>query len=98
MQEEVPRSMIELVGIHRANDAQFVSNTAQMGNDAGHYLAGFAMAGEGVGRTEQTWLAIFDEGELLSPNIRIRARLAVEFIEFRLVIKEVERGRCPGHV
>src|SRR5207237_1012431 len=50
-----------------------------------------------MGRAEQLGRAL-DEGELLAAHVRVRAGLAVQLDQLRLVVEHVERGRRPGHV
>ena len=92
------RGMVELVGVHRPDDAQLVGHRRQLRDDVRHHLPGLAEFAELVGRPQQARPLVLDERELLTAYVRLRARQAVQLVQLRLVVEQVQRGRGAGHV
>ena len=95
--EELRGAVVELVGPHRFDEADLVDDFLEMGQPVGDPLAALAGLVEGELRAEHLRHAL-DEGELLAFEVFLRALLAVELGEFRLVVEELELARRAGHV
>ena len=89
--------MVELVSVHRVNQAEVVSNRLQMRNRIRKQHARFAARLESTRRAEQLGRAR-RERETLSFEILLRAIFAVVLDQFRLVVEQVQVRRRTGQV
>jgi len=89
--------MVELVGVHRLEEAHLVHHLAEMRQKVGHPRAAFAVLREIGLRPEHLWHAT-DEGELLALQQGFWAGQVVQFAEFGLVVEELQLGGPAGHV
>ena len=89
--EKLARGVVELVGVHRPHDAQFVGHRRQLRDDVRHHLPGLAEFAELVGRPQQARPLVLDERELLAAYVRLRTRQAVQLVQLRLEVEQVQR-------
>ena len=89
--------MVELVGVHRADDGQLVGDGGEIRQQFGHFDARLAVFGELVRRAEHLRHAL-DEREPLLLEERFGAGLAVQLLQLRLVVEQFELRRRAGHV
>ena len=88
--------MVELVGVHRADQAHVVDDLAEVRQDVGDLDARFPAADEAEPRPEHGRIRT-NEGVSLAADDRRRDRFAFELGQLGLVIEEIEMARRPGH-
>jgi hypothetical protein len=88
--------VVELVRLHRLDDADVVGDGGEMREDVGDLGATLAVPGEGEARAEHGGVGA-DEGVALAADDRWREGLALELGELRLVVEEVELAGGAGH-
>jgi hypothetical protein len=84
----VGRIVIDLFGMHGANDADFVGDRGDVRKNTGDLLAGLATLGEIAKRPPRFEDGVLQLGQLLALCERRRERLTVELCQLWL---EVER-------
>ena len=93
--EQLGRGMIELVGVQRLDQAEFVRHLLQVGEEVGHLDPRLAALPEGElvfsGSPQEIGL-LADEGQFGGIKELIRTQLPVSLLELRLVVEEVEVG------
>ena len=94
--EDLGRRVVELRGVHRAQDGDVVGDRPQVRQQLGDLGAGLAVAGEAVGRAEQARRAP-DECEPLALEDVLGGVGAVELRELRLVVEQIDLGRRASH-
>ena len=97
MHDELSGAVIELVGVHRFDDAEFVGGFCEEGETVTEPLAALAVLLEGVLVSEHFWDAL-DEGELFACEERGWAIAAVESGEVGFMIEEFELAGAACHV
>src|SRR2546421_392371 len=95
--ERVRRIVIDLLGVHRADDANVVRNTADVREQLGNFLPGPAPLPELAKRPAGLQFRVLQLRELLPPGEGFGERFIVELLEFRLVIKPFEVRRPARH-
>ena len=89
--------MIDLLGKHRADNADLVGDTADVRKQLGYLLAGLAELLEAVLRAEADERLALQLGDLLSFGEGLRHLLLVHVCELRLVVERLEVRRSAGH-
>ena len=97
VEEELRRGVVELVGVHAADDTQPVGDALQIGDRVGKLHAALAAALPAAGSPHELRRAA-GEGERLPANCLGRAILPRMLHELRLVVVEIEMGRRAGEV
>ena len=95
--ERVRRIVVDLLGVHRADDANVVRNTADVREQLGNFLPGSAPLPELAKRPAGLQFRVLQLRELLPPGEGFGERFIVELLEFRLVIKTFEVRRPARH-
>jgi len=95
---ELRRRVVELVGVQRVDQAEFVGDTLQVGQQVGQAQSGLAAMRErevgGVGRAEEGG-AFADEGELLALEHLLRTKFLVAAAQFGFLVEQIQmRGRA----
>ena len=89
--------VVELRRVHRADDRDVVGNRREMRQQLGQLRSRLAVSLERERRPEQPRRAL-DEGEALALRNELRRDLlAVELLQRRLVVEEIELRRRAGH-
>ena len=96
--ERVRRVVIDLLGPHRADDADVVGDAADVREQLADLLAGLAELLEAVLRAEADQLLALQLRDLLALGERLRHRLAVHLGELGLVVEGFEVRRAAGLV
>ena len=89
--------MVELIGVHRADQADVVDDLAEVRQDVGDLAPRSRPCAAKRNRGPEHGRVGTDERVTLPADDRRRNRLALEFGQLRLVIEEVEMARAPGH-
>ena len=89
--------MVDLFGLQRADDAEVVGDRADVREDVGDLRARLAPLLEFEGAAAGLEHRVLELGDLLALRERLRERLAVQALQHRLVIEELEVGRAAGH-
>ena len=97
MDKQLSRGVVELIGVHGADDGDVVGDGGEVREEVGHFLPALAVPGEFVGGSQELGGAD-DEGKALSLDQLGGNRLAVVLRELWLVVEEVRLGRGSGHV
>lgn len=92
MQQQLCRRVIELVGMHRSDNAQSIGVSRELGKVIADPDTAFAMLLELALWSEQLGSA-FDEGELASCQQFIRTGLHMSLGQFRFVVQRLMLGR-----
>src|SRR5579871_2570808 len=90
------RGVVELVGMHRADDADIVHDLRQIRQLTGDLGSRLPVALESV-RGAQQFGRAFDKREPLSLNELLGDLLAVVLVQFRLVVQQIELRRRARH-
>ena len=96
LHQDLAGSVIERVGGHRLDDRDVVSHFRQVRKGFGNLSAGLAVSAELELAGEEGGVRL-DEGVLLPFDDFRGHRLAVEFLELRLVVEQVELRRRAAH-
>ena len=91
------RVVVDLLGRHRAHDADVVGDLADVGKQLGEVLAGLAVALERMLRTENPELLALQLRDLLVLGERLRHGLAIATGKLGLVVEELQVGRSTRH-
>ena len=94
----VRRVVVDLLAVHRADDAQLVGHAADVREDLRHLLPGLAVPLERELRREAHQLLALQLRQLLPLRERLRHRLAVHRGQLRLVVERLEVRRPAGLV
>ena len=97
MDQKLRRGMIELVGLHRLDEAQIVHLLFQMRHPVGNPGAALSRLVKGKHRPQQLGDAL-DEGEAFPSEEGLRAVMAVETLEHRLPIEKIELAGRAAHM
>ena len=97
VEEELGGGVVELVGVHRLDEADVIDVPGEAGHAVGDPGAGLAVLLEGEDGAEELWGA-FDEGEGFAFEELGRAVFEVVFDELGLVVEKFLLGRGAGHV
>ncbi len=97
VEQQFRRGVVELVGRHRLDKGQIVREFGQVGDGVREPLPGLPMLLELVRGAHQFRLAA-GKGEALAFEELVRAFLVVKFLEFRLVVEQIEVRGGTGHV
>ena len=89
MQKKLRRRVVELFGMHRADDADIIDHGTETGKETADPLATLAMLGVVEYRPHHLWLPL-DEGEAFAFEIFVGADLAVILGQGRLVLKQIK--------
>ncbi len=95
--ERVRRVVVDLLGLHRANDRNLIRDFAEVRKDMGELLAGLPPALELVLRSERLEFLPLKLRDLLAFGERLRHRLAVQLGQFWFVVERLEVRRAAGH-
>jgi hypothetical protein len=97
--KDLRRRVVELVGMHRLDEADVIDHPRQVRQHFRQFRPTLAVLGEGEARPEDGGVGP-DESVALAADDRRRQRLAFEFLQLRLVIEEVELagGACHEYV
>jgi hypothetical protein len=87
--EDLGGRVIELRCMHRPHNRNLVGDGRKMRQQRGHLGARLTEPAEGVRRSKEAWNAL-DEDELLAPEQTVRANLAVQLVQARLVVEHVK--------
>ena len=96
-EQQLGRGVVELVGVHRVDEAQLVGHVGQVRHGVGEPDARLAVLGELPPRAQQLGRA-GGEGEALALGELVGARLAVALDQLRLVVEQIEVRRRAGQV
>ena len=99
IEQQLGRRVVELVGVHRADDAHLVGDGVQVRHGVDIHMPALAVLRERPRRAQQLRHAR-GEGEPLPLEESIGAVLAVALDQFRLVVEQVQVRRrartCAG--
>lgn len=95
-EHQIGRSVIELVGVHRADDRQFIGNPGDVRQQLADPGSSLAVLRELMGRPQHFRVPL-DEREFLVLEQFIRAGLHVELYELGLVVEQILLRRRAGH-
>ncbi len=90
--------MIDLLGLHGADDANVVGNTAYVGKYAGNLLLRLAITGKGMLGRQTLEFFPLQLGNGLARRDGLGHDLSVKLGQLRLVVKRLEVGWPPRHV
>lgn len=90
--------VVDLIGVHRADDAEVVGHPAEMREETAHFLAGLAELLEVVLRAETFEFLALQLRDLLAFSEGAGHGLAVHFLELGLEVPGLEMRRPAGHV
>ena len=96
VEEELGGGVIELVGLHRVDEAHLIGDGVEVRAGVGHPEAAFAVLLEGAGGAHQFGHA-GGEGEGASGEEGVGAGLVVVFLKGGFVVEDVEVRRAAGH-
>ena len=88
--------VVDLLGPHRADDADLVGDAADVREQLADLLPGLAELLEAVLRPEALQLLALELGDRLALGERLGHRLAVHLGELRLVVERLEVRRPAG--
>src|SRR5262245_7795163 len=94
--EDLRGSVVELRGVHRADDGNLVDHTREVGKELRDFSASFPVSRERVWRAENLGNAP-DEGEALAFEELRRAILSIQLLELLLGLEEVEVRGSSRH-
>ncbi len=97
MEEELGGGVVELVGVHGADDAEVIGDGGEVGEHFGDFGLVFSVFVEVVEWAEEFGGA-FDEGEGFAGEEFFGAVFEVVFFEFGFVVEEFVLRWRPGHV
>ncbi len=97
LHQQLPRVMVELLGVQRPDHQNVVSTRTEMRQQVGELHAAFAVLLERSLRAEQRCGVLLDERETHFLKQVFRQRLATQFVELRLRVEQVELRGCSGH-
>ena len=97
MQQELRGCMVELRGVHRADQAQFIGDPTQLREQVAQFHAALSALAEAMQRTQQLRMPL-DEGEPLALQVLIGAGCAVQSRQLGLVVIELELRWTAGQV
>ena len=89
--------MIDLLGLHRADDADLVGDAGDVREQVGDLLARLAVLLEFDERPARLEHGVLKLGELLPLGERLGERLAVELLQLGLVVEALELRRAARH-
>ena len=88
--QRVRRIVVDLLGHHRAHDADVVRDAADMRQQRRHVLSGLAVTLERMLRRQNLQLLALELGDLLSLGDRLGHGLAVELLQHRFVVEQLQ--------
>ena len=88
--------VVELFGIHRADQQQVVGTAADVWQEVGELGAALAVGPKGSLGAHQSHRVLLDEGEADVLELFVGHRLPVQLVELRLGVEEVQVGRGTG--
>ena len=97
MHHQLSRPVVELVRLDRFQEAQIVDLLGQVGHQLRHPCTGITVLLEIILRPQHARRAV-DEREAFAFQERLRALLAVELFEIRLVVEQFQLAGCTDHV
>ena len=89
--------MVELVGVHGADQRDVVRHRADAGQQVAEFHAALAVWLEFALGSHQHRRLLFDEGEPYVGGHFLGQRFAAQFVQLGLGIEEVDVTRCAGH-
>src|SRR5439155_25417544 len=94
--EQLRGRVVELRGLHRADNRDVVDDRRQMGKQIRELRAAPTVPGKVVWRAEELWITL-EEREPLALNQVRGTHLAVVLVEFRFVVEQVQLRRPARH-
>ena len=97
VEEGMGRVVVDLLGLHRADDAEVVGDRTDVREDVGELHARLAPLLEFERTAAGLEHGALELGDLLALGERFREGLSVEFLQDRLIVEELEVGRAARH-
>src|SRR5438128_1740398 len=91
------RIVIDLLGVHRTEDANLVRDPANVRKEFRDFLTALTPLLEFTKRAARLQFRVLQLSQLLAFGERLRERLAVEFLELGLVIETFQMRRPARH-
>src|SRR5262249_1351673 len=96
-QKRMRRVMIDLLRMHRSDDANLIGNLGNMGKNRADFLSGFSNLRKRKLWRETDELLALELRDLLAVGVRVRHWFAVQFRQLWLMVKRLQMRRPARH-